>query len=265
MSSYYNELGLESTSTEEIDKVSCEINQVDFANKSNENAEEASCSKLPNKDDEIEILEDNPINDEEILQRQRNLTMLVAESEETKFVEAYKEKRHVFVLSEAGKPVYSLHGSDDKWLAPLMAVIVALVSFAKDQKDNLRYILAGEQKIVFLSKKHVILVGVSSATESVKQINTHLEYVYDTLISVLTSSRIEQIYSRQTNFDLRRLISDMEIFFTNLCRSLNDDPQFLLEAIHYLPLTNSTREVISQSLQQAKTDDLVFAVLISAG
>ena len=37
----------------------------------------------------------------------------------------------------AGKPVFSLHG-DENALAGLMAILTAIISFVKDQGDNLQ-------------------------------------------------------------------------------------------------------------------------------
>ena len=51
-------------------------------------------------------------------------------------------RRHVFVLSEAGKPIYSRHGSEEA-LAATMGVIMALVSFIQSHGNALRAIRCG--------------------------------------------------------------------------------------------------------------------------
>ena len=61
------------------------------------------------------------------------------------------------------------------------------------------------------------------------------------------------------------IFSGMDKFFAHLCNSMDNDAQYLLGAIHCLPLPGTVRDNISLSLQQAKTDDLAFAVLISSG
>lgn len=72
-------------------------------------------------------------------------------------------KRHVFILSTAGKPIYSMHGNEDK-LATLFGVMQALVSS----------IHAGGVKFVFLVKSPLILVAVSRTSHSVQQIQLQL-------------------------------------------------------------------------------------------
>lgn len=51
-------------------------------------------------------------------------------------------QKHVFVLSEAGKPVYSRYGSEEA-LSSTMGVMMALVSFLEVEKNAIRSIHAG--------------------------------------------------------------------------------------------------------------------------
>jgi hypothetical protein len=66
------------------------------------------------------------------------------EGEEEDATEAWRlHQKHVFVLSEAGKPVYSRYGSEEA-LSSTMGVMVALVSFLEADKNAIRSIHAGE-------------------------------------------------------------------------------------------------------------------------
>lgn len=49
-------------------------------------------------------------------------------------------RKHVFILSQSGKPVYSRYGSEEK-LVNLFGIMQALVSIIEDGKDELRYSL----------------------------------------------------------------------------------------------------------------------------
>lgn len=55
------------------------------------------------------------------------------------------KRKHVFVLSEAGKPIYSRYGSVEA-LSTTMGVMTALVSFVQSAGDAIRAIYAGEQR-----------------------------------------------------------------------------------------------------------------------
>lgn len=83
------------------------------------------------------------------------------------------EKEHVFVLSSAGKPIYSLHGNEDK-LATLCGVMQALVSVVHANQDTIISIHAVGFKFVFLVKGPLILVAASRRNLSVQQIQLQL-------------------------------------------------------------------------------------------
>lgn len=87
------------------------------------------------------------------------------------------QKCHVFILSTAGKPVYSLNGSEEK-LATSFGLLQALVSVVQSNDDAIRSITASNIKFVFLVKSPLILVGVSKLKRSEHQILNQLMYVY---------------------------------------------------------------------------------------
>lgn len=83
------------------------------------------------------------------------------------------QREHFFVLSSAGKPIYSLHGVEDK-LATLCGVIQALVSVVQESQDIIMSIHAMGIKFVFLLKGPLMLVAVSRRSLSVQQIQLQL-------------------------------------------------------------------------------------------
>lgn len=170
-------------------------------------------------------------------------------------------KKHVFAFSEAGKPIYSRYGNEDK-LATLMGVMQALVSFVQDGKNTIRCIMAGNHKFVFLVRGHVILVAVAYTPESVTQLVLQLSYVYNQILSVLTYTQLARIMEQRRNYDLRRLLAGTEKFIDNLLNLMDHEPSFLLGSVRCLPLSSSVRETIGQSMLQARVKDLVFAILV---
>lgn len=83
------------------------------------------------------------------------------------------QKKHIFILSEAGKPIYSLHGNEDK-LATLFGVIQALVSFVQLGQDAITSIHAGSIKFAFMQRNSLILVAASRTNMSVQQLQLQL-------------------------------------------------------------------------------------------
>lgn len=53
-------------------------------------------------------------------------------------------RKHVFILSEAGKPIYSRYGNEEA-LSTTMGVMMALVSFVQSCDDTIRSIHSGKQ------------------------------------------------------------------------------------------------------------------------
>lgn len=83
------------------------------------------------------------------------------------------QREHFFVLSSAGKPIYSLHGNEDK-LATLYGVMQALTSVVQANQDVIMSIHAVGIKFVFLLKGPLILVAASRRNLSVQQIQLQL-------------------------------------------------------------------------------------------
>ncbi|XP_076448085.1 protein SAND-like isoform X2 [Babylonia areolata] len=194
---------------------------------------------------------------------QLSVSQLSLDEEDVNTPEWKNQKKHVFILSESGKPVYSRHGKEDK-LVTIMGVMQALVSFVQDAKDSIRSIVAGHHKFVFLVRDHLILVGVTRGMDSTQQMLLQLMYVYNQVISVLTHSALSKIFKQRRNYDLRRLLTGAEKFFDNLLNLMDTEPGLLLTAVRCLPLDSAVRDIIAQSIvQNAKVKDLVFALIIA--
>ncbi|XP_017773543.1 PREDICTED: vacuolar fusion protein MON1 homolog A [Nicrophorus vespilloides] len=175
-----------------------------------------------------------------------------------------EKKKHIFVLSSAGKPIYSRYGIEDK-LVTMFGVMQALVSFVQDQNDTINCIHAGSTKYVFLNKNHLILVAISKTEESVPQLVSQLNYVFNQIASILTLTRLNKIYEQRRNYDLRRLLSGVERIIDHLLNFYEIEPALTLGAVQCLSLPPSIRDTISSAITQAcsKIKNLVFAILLA--
>lgn len=59
-----------------------------------------------------------------------------------------QHRKHVFVLSEAGKPIYSRYGSEEA-LSSTMGVMMALVSFVQSGDNIIRSVYSGKNILYF--------------------------------------------------------------------------------------------------------------------
>ncbi|XP_041743415.1 vacuolar fusion protein MON1 homolog B-like [Coregonus clupeaformis] len=183
--------------------------------------------------------------------------------EEDVTAESWRQHRkHVFVLSEAGKPIYSRYGSEEA-LSSTMGVMMALVSFVQSSDNMIRSVYSDGHTVVFMQKGPLVLVSVSSSRQSEQQLRGELLYVYYQIISMLTQASIARIFEHKKNYDLRRLLAGSEKILDGLLNLVDTDPSFLLGAVHCLPLTSSLRDSLSQILQKAITPNLVFSILIA--
>ncbi|XP_075153880.1 vacuolar fusion protein MON1 homolog [Haematobia irritans] len=181
-----------------------------------------------------------------------------------------EQKKHIFILSEAGKPIYSLHGNEDK-LAILFGIIQALVSFVENNQDVVTSIRAKGILFVFMVKSNLIFVAASRTSMSVSQLQMQLNDVHNQILSTLTYNQLSKIFRQRKNFDLRRLLEGSERLITNLL--LNDSSKkitnnvfaFLTNSIRILPLQASVRSTIAQTIKEncSKIKNLVFAIMIA--
>uniref|UniRef100_L7LZQ9 Vacuolar fusion protein MON1 homolog n=1 Tax=Rhipicephalus pulchellus TaxID=72859 RepID=L7LZQ9_RHIPC len=175
-----------------------------------------------------------------------------------------QQEKHVFVLSDAGKPIYCRHGSEEQ-LAALAGVMQALVSCIGLTGDQVRYVRAGRLRLAFLLRLPLILVAATSLPLSLQQLQGQLVYVHAQILSVVTASQLERVFSQRCNFDLRRLLAGSERFLDSLCDLMDSDPSFLLGAVRCLPLAPALRDQITQAMLKhcAKHKKLVFGLLVA--
>ncbi|KAK2862546.1 hypothetical protein Q5P01_002079 [Channa striata] len=203
--------------------------------------------------------------DEKTIEEQCNISSESRCKEEDVSSEAWRSHRkHVFVLSEAGKPIYTRYGTEEA-LSSTMGVMMALVSFVEADKNIIRSIHADGCKVVFLTKSPLVLVGVSQTCQSDKELLRELHYIYYQIVSLLTLTQLNHIFQHKQNYDLRRLLAGSEYLTDNLLHRLDRDPGLLLSAVTCLPLASSARDVVSASLQAAKAKNLVFSILAGRG
>ncbi|XP_046750307.1 vacuolar fusion protein MON1 homolog A [Diprion similis] len=206
----------------------------------------------------------SPPDDSELEDTTQQLSLNSLEIDPMRNTTWLAQKKHIFILSQAGKPIYSRHSSEDK-LVTLMGVMQALVSFVQDGNDMIRSVHAGDTNFVFVVKGPLILVTVSKTLESVPQLVLQLTYVYNQIVSVLTQAQLTRVYDQRRNFDLRRLLTGSERLIDHLLNFMDREPAFFLGAIKCLPLLPSMRDAITQTIVQTcgKIKNLVFAILLA--
>ncbi|XP_029455490.1 vacuolar fusion protein MON1 homolog A [Rhinatrema bivittatum] len=212
----------------------------------------------------VDMEEEMRENDSDQQEKPRRDSVLSSgKEEEDVTMDAWRmHQKHVFVLSEAGKPVYSRYGSEEA-LSSTMGVMMALVSFLEVEKNVIKSIHADGYKVVFVRRSPLVLVAVARTRQSEQEIAQELLYIYYQILSLLTWTQLNHIFQQKQNYDLRRLLVGSERITDNLLDLMARDPSFLMGAVRCLPLAASVRDAVNTSLQQAKAKSLVFSILIS--
>ncbi|XP_019501996.1 PREDICTED: vacuolar fusion protein MON1 homolog B [Hipposideros armiger] len=175
------------------------------------------------------------------------------------------KRKHVFVLSEAGKPIYSRYGSVEA-LSTTMGVMTALVSFVQSAGDAIRAIYAEDHKLVFLQQGPLLLVAVSRTPQSAAQLRGELLAVHAQIVSTLTRASVARIFARKQNYDLRRLLAGSERTLDRLLDSVERDPgALLLGAVRCVPLARPLRDALGALLRRCTAPGLALSVLAVGG
>eukprot|EP01094_Clydonella_sp_ATCC50884_P024595 TRINITY_DN6211_c0_g1_i2.p1 TRINITY_DN6211_c0_g1~~TRINITY_DN6211_c0_g1_i2.p1 ORF type:complete len:505 (-),score=93.35 TRINITY_DN6211_c0_g1_i2:131-1645(-) len=172
-----------------------------------------------------------------------------------------RHKKHFFVLTSAGKPVYSRYG-DESLLAGFMGVLQAIISFIDDDDDTMRGIISGGHQVAFLIRGPLYFVVVARTSEPTQQLMLQLSYFHHQILSVLTAS-VNKILGRRAQFDIRNLLGGTEKFLDSLASWMDHDPSFILSSIHCLRLPAPVRSAIGSIMYSARVPDLLFSILIA--
>jgi len=176
-----------------------------------------------------------------------------------------KHKKHFFLFSSAGKPIYSRYPCDESKLAGVTGVLVGIISFVGRFNDKIKSMHAGKHKIVFVMNGPIYCVTVSETTESTAQLVGQLEYMYSQIISTLTLTWTQRILGDKPGFDLRNLLMGTDKYLNNLASSLNCGAPFLLNSVNCLRLPGHVRNTVGTIMQAGREGDLFYALLVAQG
>ncbi|ANQ10216.1 Uncharacterized protein PCOAH_00040590 [Plasmodium coatneyi] len=192
----------------------------------------------------------------------------------------YKHKRHFFIFTYSGKPVFTRYGNEENltsFYGTLLAIISKIESFSfsdfsKDTKTNkkctgmytknsLKYIMSKNTKVVYLDKEVLCLVCISKANESTNYILQILNYMYFQIISLLTKS-IEKSFQIKPSFDIRYLLDGCDVLMCNLISSCSRNMYSIFDGFEPLPLKQDYRNKIHNLISSFKINNVLLSFLI---
>lgn len=171
--------------------------------------------------------------------------------------------KHFFILSSAGKPIWSRHG-DDELISNSIGVIQTIISFYQGASDTLKSFTAGDARFCILSKGHLYLVAVSRMGENDTQLRAQLEALYMQILSTLTLVNMEKIFLNRPSTDLRRPLQGTEKLLCALADGFTrGSPSTLLSALECLRLRKADRTAINNCFSKARAPNLLYGLLIT--
>ncbi|RKP24253.1 vacuolar fusion protein MON1 [Syncephalis pseudoplumigaleata] len=171
-----------------------------------------------------------------------------------------KDRKHFFILSSAGKPVYSRYG-DESVISSYLGVAQAIISSFESSGDQIRCINAGRHRFVFLNRHPLYLLTVSTSGESESQLRGQLFHLYNQLLSILTAPQLARLFNKRINFDLRRLLAGTEKLFDAMVDALSMQSITELKSVLTARLDASLRHAVTQAFKTAHVKEAGYAAL----
>jgi hypothetical protein len=183
-----------------------------------------------------------------------------------------KHRKHVFILSNAGKPIYCRYGDESK-LVGFVGVLSGLISFVGDREDDSIQSITTQHRVghteapltmVFKTIGPIWLVIASRSGESVLCLTQQLVVLHAQILSMLTSTVHKHLISNP-RLDIRNLLVGTDKYMDNLCSWMNRSPSFLLNSVHGFRLSSQLRLQIGNILLQHRQGELFYAIMLARG
>ena len=186
------------------------------------------------------------------------------EEEEEKELACWRaQPKHFFILSAAGKPIYSRHGSEAITSSYIGVIQAIISSFAASADTLLSFETAGHRFAVSASGP-IYLAAVSSLGETATQLRAQLDALYGQVLSTLTLSQLQKVFGQRGNFDLRRLLGGTEVFLDGLVDAMaRGSPPVLLAALECVRMRRAHRDRIHSLLLRTRAPGLLYGLIVA--
>lgn len=185
----------------------------------------------------------------------------------------FSHNKHFFILSSAGKPIYSLHGSQDVLVvySGIIQTIVSFYEYADDGEEEIKSIDAEDVngnpiKICFLNKSPILYMAISTDSQiNHLELNQQLEFLHNFLLATLSKPFIDKTFSKRANFDLRQVLGPTDIAtLDSICVGLANGTIMdrIFGGLECLKMKQTTRSRLERKMLKFKSDNLLYALVV---
>ncbi|SCU97048.1 LAMI_0F08702g1_1 [Lachancea mirantina] len=192
--------------------------------------------------------------------------------------------KQFFVLSAAGKPVFTMHGQEELVMG-LMGIVHTVVNYFRISGSSLNSLVTSmgssgqstAQRFVFLDRPPLLLMAMSAREESQHDLAQQLDFLYSYFVSSMSRKQLSRLFARRENFDLRSFLMPADFdTLHHICDSIANSlrPELLVGALRCLPLRKSVRQslhtLMLRQLQDADPTDvpkgcLLYGLIVAPG
>ena len=140
--------------------------------------------------------------------------------------------RRLYILSDAGKPIWASTNEPEHALSPLAGVVTAVLGFAASggAGDALKCVVAGSTSAVVIVRGAVVLLAVSPYGETEAFLALLLEALYHQILFTLTSL-VQKKLRASAGYDVRDLLGGTEPVLAGLAQQGPADAGLLASAV----------------------------------
>ena len=162
------------------------------------------------------------------------------------------QELHLFIITDAGKPIYSRYGTVQT-LSPILCTCVIILEHMKTLNESLNHFTAGNHTFVFLPKKPFIFIAVSKSSLPATFLFKQLNFLYTLFLSVFSAKFISKI-AETHSCDFRQYAEGTKSAWDGVVNNMSQDPAFIFAPS--IPVTFMSPE-LRQKLIHSKTFDRI--------
>ena len=172
-----------------------------------------------------------------------------------------KHRKHLFVLTENGKPVLTRYGSTSD-CAHIVGVFRTLVASAEVDGEVPVVVESGGVRMVFgCFRSFVVVLVVRGLDEPVWALQLQLKYVYCQLLFMLTGMVHERLEKRPS-LDVSNDLHGHDRFFDGMVRALDHDIAHYLVSVQCVSFPYQLRTELTKIIHECHVEDNVYALVV---